>query len=203
MRRAIPSRKIRSPARKRFHPRMRFACRATPLSLFLEATQRKTVPTETAVLWEDPIEAEVQEVSIRSTRNRRRPVVTTGADAPQLARSIRSTDTAVAVARGRTHRVFCWSFHCRFFFLFLEATQRKTVRTAIVVLRADPTVAEAQEVGIGARNRRRPAVPVAADAPQHTGAVRAVARGRGRVAFPYSWRQRNGKPFPRPLTWCG
>ncbi len=63
--------------------------------------------------------------------------------------------------------------------LFLEATQRKTVRTVIAVLRADPIEVEAQEVGVATprRNRRRPAVPVAADVPQHTGAVHAEARG--------------------------
>ncbi len=47
--------------------------------------------------------------------------------------------------------------------LFPEATQLKTVRTATAVLRVDPIVAEVQEVGTGARNRRRPAVPVVAD----------------------------------------
>ncbi len=157
--------------------------------LFLEATQRKTVRTETAVLWEDPIEAEVQEVSIRSTRNRRRPVVTTGADAPQLARSIRSTDTAVAVARGRTHRVFCWSFHRRFFSLFLEATQRKTVPTVMAVLRKEPAGVEVQEVGIGTFrwNCRRPAVAAVADITQCSIPVVmsgvAVARGRGAPIF--------------------
>ncbi len=50
----------------------------------------------------------------------------------------------------------------------LEATQLKTVRTVIVVLRVDPIVVEVQEVGIGARNRRRPAVPVVADVTQAT-----------------------------------
>ncbi len=50
----------------------------------------------------------------------------------------------------------------------LEATQLKTVRTVIVVLRVDPIVVEVQEVGIGARNRRRPAVPVVADVTQST-----------------------------------
>ena len=47
--------------------------------------------------------------------------------------------------------------------LFLEATQLKTVRTVMAVLRADPIVVEVQEVGIGARNRRRPNVPAGAD----------------------------------------
>ena len=50
----------------------------------------------------------------------------------------------------------------------LEATQLKTVRTVIVVLRVDPIAVEVQEVGIGARNRRRPAVPVVADVTQST-----------------------------------
>ena len=68
--------------------------------------------------------------------------------------------------------------------LFLEATQLKTVRTVAAVLRIEPAVAEAQVVGIGTRNRRRPAVPVAADAIQRTGAGVATARGGGGARGP-------------------
>ena len=71
--------------------------------------------------------------------------------------------------------------------LFLEATQRKTERTAIAALRVDPIVVEVQEVGIGARNRRRPDVPAVADATQSTETAEisavAVARGRGAPIF--------------------
>ncbi len=70
-------------------------------------------------------------------------------------------------------------------FLFLEATQRKTVRTAVESLRDDPGAVEVQVVGIAARSGRRPAVPVAADDTQATETAGthsvAVARGRGRV----------------------
>ena len=64
--------------------------------------------------------------------------------------------------------------------LFLEATQLKTERTAIVVLRVDPSVAEVQVVGIATprRNRRRPDAPGVADAPQRSFAAAANARGR-------------------------
>ncbi len=88
--------------------------------------------------------------------------------------------------------------------LFLEATQLKTVRTAVEMLRDDPDVVEVQVVGTATprRNRRRPDVPGVADAVQQTGAVSAAARGRaarhlkagvflGTVFTPSSWRQRN------------
>ena len=61
---------------------------------------------------------------------------------------------------------------------FLEATQLKTERTVAAVLRIEPAVAEAQVVGIGTRNRRRPAVPSTADGIQCTVLIRAEARGR-------------------------
>ncbi len=69
--------------------------------------------------------------------------------------------------------------------LFLEATQLKTVPTANVVLRADPSVAEVQVVGTATprRNRRRPDVPGAAGVIQRTVVSVAVARGRGAPIF--------------------
>ena len=68
--------------------------------------------------------------------------------------------------------------------LFLEATQLKTVRTVTVALRADPSVAEAQVVGIAARSGRRPTEPVDADAIQRTVGRVAVARGRVLLGTP-------------------
>ena len=67
--------------------------------------------------------------------------------------------------------------------LFLEATQLKTVPTAIVVLRIEPSGVEVQDVGIvtSLRNRRRPATPAAADVIQRTVSVEisGVAEARG------------------------
>ena len=65
----------------------------------------------------------------------------------------------------------------------LEATQRKTVRTVVAVLRSEPAVAEAQVVGIGTRNGRRPTVPVGADVTHcpKTFIIPRIAVARGRV----------------------
>ena len=69
------------------------------------------------------------------------------------------------------------------FFLSLEATQRKTVRTAIAALRADPSEVEVQAVGTATprRNRRRPTEPVVADTQQCSVSVivPGVAEARG------------------------
>ncbi len=72
-------------------------------------------------------------------------------------------------------RFFCFS-------LFLEATQRKTARTTVAVIRTDPVATEVQEAGIGIGLGRRPAEPVGADAPQLTVSVivPGVAEARGR-----------------------
>ena len=72
------------------------ACPAS--SLFLEATQLKTVRTVTAVLRADPYEAEAQAVGIASRRERRpaEPVV---ADVPQS--TVSPSTKGVAEARGR------------------------------------------------------------------------------------------------------
>lgn len=68
--------------------------------------------------------------------------------------------------------------------LFLEATQRITVGTVIVVIRVDPEI-EAKTVGGGGLNRRCPEVSAEADVRQCTvsgiGAAVAEARSRGRV----------------------
>ena len=68
--------------------------------------------------------------------------------------------------------------------LFLEATQLKTERTVIAVLRADPTEAEVQEVGGDACYCRRPAVSAGAGGIQFSRTVfsrsiPAVAEARG------------------------
>ncbi len=65
--------------------------------------------------------------------------------------------------------------------LFLEATQRKTVRTVEEILRDDPGVVEVQVVGTGAGHRRRPTEPVDADTPQCTVTfvISGVAEARG------------------------
>jgi hypothetical protein len=67
-------------------------------TLFLEATQLKTVRTVTAVLRADPYEAEAQAVGIASRRERRpaEPVV---ADVPQS--TVSPSTKGVAEARGR------------------------------------------------------------------------------------------------------
>ena len=67
--------------------------------------------------------------------------------------------------------------------LYLEATQLKTVCTETVVLRAKSVVTKAQVAGIITlrRNCRRPNVPAAADLPQRSVVVRAIARGRAAV----------------------
>jgi hypothetical protein len=72
--------------------------------------------------------------------------------------------------------------------LFLEATQLKTERTVIAVLRADPTEAEVQEVGSDACYCRRPAVSAGADGIQFSRTVfsrsiPAVAEARGRAVL--------------------
>ena len=82
------------------------------------------------------------------------------------------TGTAGAVARGLS--------------LFLEATQLKAGRTVAAALRTEPAVVEAQVVGIGTRNGRRPAEPVGADVIQLSRSscrisIPAVAEARGRV----------------------
>ncbi len=59
---------------------------------------------------------------------------------------------AVAEARGRMVP------------LFLEATQRKAVRTVVAAMRNNSQVIEIQAVGIGVRNRRSPTVSGGADA---------------------------------------
>ena len=72
--------------------------------------------------------------------------------------------------------------------LFLEATQLKTERTIIEVVKADVAAVETQEKSIGtlARNGRRPPKPVSADVIQLTRPIfgstpSAVAEARGRV----------------------
>ena len=70
--------------------------------------------------------------------------------------------------------------------LFLEATQRKTERTAVAILRFEPGGAEVQEADIGAGHRRRPTVPAVADVIQlartvFCGSIPAVAEARGRA----------------------
>ncbi len=85
------------------------------------------------------------------------------ANAPQ--RTVSIGVAAVAVARG-----------CPAAPLFLEATQLKAVRTAAAVLRIEPAVVEAQVVGIGTRNGRRPAVSAVADGIQCTVVSVAAAR---------------------------
>ncbi len=66
--------------------------------------------------------------------------------------------------------------------LFLEATQLKTVRTGVAVLRTEPAVAEVQVVGIVTlRRSRRPTEPVVADTQQCSVSVivPGVAEARG------------------------
>ncbi len=81
------------------------------------------------------------------------------------------TGTAGAVARGLS---------------LLEATQLKTVRTVVAILRSEPGGAEVQAADTGAGHRRRPTAPVVADVTQCPKAFIvscvAVARGRGRSA---------------------
>ncbi len=90
--------------------------------------------------------------------------------------------------------------------LFLEATQLKTVRTAIAVMRVDANGIELQAVGIGLPKGRRPAEPGVTDGPQSPKTFIipriAVARGRdaGRTYPLASRRQRKlckEKPSPR------
>ena len=96
------------------------------LSLFLEATQLKTVRTAIAALRADPSVAEAQGAGIATPRrNRRRP------DVPGVADVIQRTVLISAEARGRD-----------VLSLFLEATQRKTVRTVAMVLRIEPEKVE-------------------------------------------------------------
>ena len=81
--------------------------------------------------------------------------------------------------------------------LFLEATQLKTVRTAIAVMRVDANGIELQAVGIGLPKGRRPAEPGVTDGPQSpkTFIIPRIAVARGRDArhtkTPASRRQRD------------
>ena len=65
----------------------------------------------------------------------------------------------------------------------LEATQLKTVRTVVAILRFEPGGVEVQEADIGAGHRRRPTVPAVADAPQRAVECMAVARGRAALSI--------------------
>ena len=69
-------------------------------TLFLEATQRKTVCTAAVALCSDPDDAEVQEADI-GTCNCRRPTVPVDADVMQFSAGIDTSPSAVAEARGR------------------------------------------------------------------------------------------------------
>ncbi len=89
-------------------------------------------------------------------------------------------------------RFFCFS-------LFLEATQRKTARTTVAVIRTDPVATEVQEAGIGIGLGRRPTEPVDADAIQRTVVSVAVARGRCRVTPAMNHQQRNSASGAVPL----
>ena len=147
--------------------------------LFLEATQRKTERTAIVELRDEPDGEKLQVVGTATPRkNRRRPTDPGVADIVQLTRTAFGffAQAAVAEARG------CSAAKAGFFFaewptrhpvgavgvpsgpLFLEATQRKTVRTVTVVFRPEPDVAEIQEMGAGTHHCRCPAEPVAADA---------------------------------------
>ena len=78
--------------------------------------------------------------------------------------------------------------------LFLEATQLKTVRTGVAVLRTEPAVAEVQVVGIVTlRRSRRPTEPVVADTQQCSVSVivPGVAEARGRCR----WALESGLPM--------
>ncbi len=141
---------------------------ARGLSLFLEATQLKTVRTAVAALRIEPAVVEVQGVgSATPRRNRRRPDIPGVADA--IPRTVSFVISGVAEARGLS--------------LFLEATQRKTVRTVVAILRSEPGGVEVQEADNGAGHRRRPTVPVVADVTQCPKAfiVSCVAVARGRA----------------------
>ena len=117
-------------------------------TLFLEATQLKTVRTATVVLRVDSAAVEVQAAGI-VPRRERRPAEPVVADAKQCTVALGAS--GVAEARGRAAS------------LFLEATQRKTVRTVIEALWADTAVVEVQAAGIASRRERRPDVPVVTD----------------------------------------
>ena len=122
--------------------------RGRAASLFLEATQLKTVRTATVVLRVDSAAVEVQAAGI-VPRRERRPAEPVVADAKQCTVALGAS--GVAEARGRAAS------------LFLEATQRKTVRTVIEALWADTAVVEVQAAGIASRRERRPDVPVVTD----------------------------------------
>ncbi len=77
----------------------------------------------------------------------------------------------------------CFRSRCRSH-LFLEATQRNTVRTVFNMLRMEPRRAESQVGGIAPRSGRRPTVSVGADAEYFTVVAVAIARGRCRWARP-------------------
>ena len=62
--------------------------------------------------------------------------------------------------------------------LFLEATQRKTVRSAIISVGIEAPCVEIQAMGVVAVDCQRPAVAAVTDLRQLSGLTVAVARGR-------------------------
>ncbi len=129
------------------------------LRLFREATQLKTVGMSVRVAGIEILRVEPQEHAVSPAKSGR-PTVPAAADARQ------NTRIPIAEARGGV----CLR-------LFREATQLKTVTAMMRVAGVEILRGKAQDHPVSFTHGGRPAVPVAAEAPQRALAVAAVARG--------------------------
>ncbi len=119
------------------------------------------------VAGEEVLRKEIQVQAVDTARNGR-PAEPGVADAHQIAR------VRKAVARGAPFGCFTGSLYPR---LFREATQRKTVATAVHAAGIEILRVEPQEHAVSPAKSGRPTVPAAADARQNTRIPIAETRG--------------------------